>query len=76
MSDQPDAIDPNDPDPDIEVPEGTEVDVPDDVLQEFVQALDAYEEELRARLGEQFEQYENIDHDGTDEDENIDHPDA
>jgi hypothetical protein len=54
--------DPDDLDPDIEVPEGTEIDVPDDVLQEFIQSLDAYEEELRERLGEQFSQYEDIDH--------------
>ena len=64
MSDAPDVGDPapDDLDPDIEVPEGTEVDVPADVLAEFEQMLDAYEDELRQRLGEQFADYEDIDH--------------
>lgn len=64
MSDAPDAGDPapDDLDPDIEVPEGTEVDMPADVLAEFEQMLDAYEDELRQRLGEQFADYEDIDH--------------
>lgn len=68
MSDQPNAdqADQDDNDPDIDVPPDAEVDVPDDVLQEFLQSLDAYEEELRQRLGEQFEQYEDIDHDTKD----------
>jgi hypothetical protein len=55
VSDAPDADD-------IEVPEGTEVDVPPEVLAEFQKDLDAYEEELRAMLDQQFASAEDIDY--------------
>jgi hypothetical protein len=71
MSDQ---VDPNDPDPDIEVPEGTVVDVPAEVVAEFQQELDAYEQELRQELGKQFAGYEDIDHPDDDSEDDIDHP--
>jgi hypothetical protein len=70
VSDQPDPDD--DLDPDIEVDPDAEIDVPDEVLQEFAQQLDAYEEELRQRLGQQFAEYDDIDH----PDDDIDTDDA
>jgi hypothetical protein len=74
MSDNPNPED--DLDPDIEVPEGTEVDVPPEVLAEFEAELDAYEQELREQLGQQFADYEDIDHPEDDDDEDIDYPEG